>query len=244
MFDAQVRRRAPAPQRSALRHEGLHRIFRAQPYFNCVAVERNFALRQRKRLARRHAQLHRHQIQTGNRFGDGMFHLEARVHLHEVEIARSIEQEFQRSRTFVVDRLHRTRRDCAHALAQCGRYGRRRRFLDQFLMATLHGTIAFAKMDNIAVAVGEYLYLDVTCVDDGAFENHRGITECAHRFRSCATQQVNEFICRGNQPQAASAPAGSGFDHHRKADALCFCEQAFIALIVTCITGDARYTRS
>ena len=49
--------------------------------------------------------------------------------------------------------------------ARCSaRDARRRRFLDDFLMAALHRAIALAEMDRVALAVGEHLDLDVARV--------------------------------------------------------------------------------
>ena len=50
-----------------------------------------------ERLAAGDAQLQFDQIEPGDRLGDGMLDLQPRVHLHEIELAAAIEQEFQRA---------------------------------------------------------------------------------------------------------------------------------------------------
>ena len=54
-----------------------------------------------ERFAAGDAQLQLDEIETGDRFGDGMLDLQPRVHFHEIELAALIEQEFQRARALI-----------------------------------------------------------------------------------------------------------------------------------------------
>ena len=65
---------------------------------------------ERQLLARRDAQLPLHQVEAGDQLGDGMLHLQARVHLEEVagRLGRqraALDQELDRARALVADRL-------------------------------------------------------------------------------------------------------------------------------------------
>jgi hypothetical protein len=66
------------------------RILGVDAYLDGVAVQAHVLLPERQRLARRDAQLQLHQVEAGDEFGDGMFHLQARVHLHEEELVRTV----------------------------------------------------------------------------------------------------------------------------------------------------------
>ena len=143
-------------------------------------------LREPERLTAGDAQLQFDQIEPGDRFGDGMFDLQSRVHFHKIEFAALVEQEFQRAGALIADRFYRGDRDRAHPRPQSWRDRRRRRFLDQFLMPPLHRTIALAEMDGVAVAIAEHLDFDVAGIDDRALQDDVGIAERTLRLGSCA----------------------------------------------------------
>ncbi len=95
-----------------------------------------------------------------------MLDLDARVHLHEIELPLFIDEELHRADVLVADRLGELDRRAAHLLAQLVVEERRRGFLDDLLVAPLDGAIALAQVDDAAVAVGDDLELDVARVDD------------------------------------------------------------------------------
>ncbi len=72
--------------RPRVRREVL--VLGAQSHLDRVAVEAHLLLRQRQGLALRHAQLPFDQVQPGHRLGHRVLHLQPRVHLHQVEVAR------------------------------------------------------------------------------------------------------------------------------------------------------------
>src|SRR5262245_51153464 len=103
--DTVTGRFAVAEDPTRLRKEPL-RIFRVDPAFNRVTVEPDVLLRKRQRLAAGDEDLRPHQIETGDGFGDGMFDLQPRVHLEEVELgagAGGIDEELDRTRIDVAD---------------------------------------------------------------------------------------------------------------------------------------------
>ena len=97
----------------------------------------------------------------GHQLGDRVLHLQARVQLEEEELALLVHQELQGPRGAVVPRLHRPQRRLLHRLARRGRQVRRRRLLDQLLVAALDGALAVAAHQRAALAVGHHLDLDV-----------------------------------------------------------------------------------
>jgi hypothetical protein len=56
---------------------------------------------------------------------------------------------------------------------------RRRALLDQLLVVALHGAVALADVDRVAVAIGEHLDLDVATALDQPLEEHALVAERA-----------------------------------------------------------------
>ena len=112
-------------------------------------------------LARGDAQLLFHDVDARDQLGDGMLHLDAGVHFHEEEIAALIEQEFDGARVVVADGLGGAHGRVADALAKGRIKDRAGAFLDEFLVATLDGTFAFAQVYHVAEEVAHDLDFDV-----------------------------------------------------------------------------------
>ena len=82
----------------------------------------------------------------GHHLGHRVLDLEPRVRLHEVEAAVGIHQELEGAGVAVLHRLGRVDDDAAHPPADLLAERRRRRLLDQLLMAPLDGALALAEV--------------------------------------------------------------------------------------------------
>ena len=131
-----------------------------------VAAQLDLLLRQRQRLAERDPDLLAHEIEPGDHLGHRVLDLDARVHLHEEVLAVRREQALDRPGRAVAARARRVDADRADPRAQLGVDRRRRRLLDELLVAALDRAVALAEVDDVAVRVGEHLHLDVARVDD------------------------------------------------------------------------------
>ena len=115
-----------------------------------MAGNPDLILGDRQRLACGYAQLFFNNVKARDHFGDRMFHLHAGVHFYEIEFAFFV-QKFKRARAQVANintGFGATFADEFALLlgdAGCGR------FFHHFLMAALHGAIALAQMDGVAV---------------------------------------------------------------------------------------------
>jgi hypothetical protein len=206
-----------------------------------VAAQAHVLLAQRQRLARGHAQLQLDQIEPGHGLGHRVLDLQARVHLHEIEPALGVEQALERAHPLIADRPCRRDRGRAHALAQRRVDGRRRRLLDDLLVAPLHRAVALAEVNRVAVAVGQHLDLDVARVGDDTFEDQAVVPKGVARLGACAAQQLGKVAGVVHEPHAAPATTGRGLDHDGKADALGFGQQALITLVLAVVAGDAGH---
>src|SRR5262249_50627981 len=108
-------------------------------------------------------------VDAGRHLRHAVLDLYARVHLQE-EVLAVLQQALDRAGADVVDRARRLDADLADALAHRLVDDRGRRLLDQLLVAALDRAVALAEVDDVAVAVGEDLDLDVARIGQVALE--------------------------------------------------------------------------
>ena len=106
-----------------------------------------------------------------------MLDLDARVHLEEVELpAGTVEEELHRPEPSVPQLAGQSGGRCAQAAADVIVQVRRRRLLEQLLVATLHRAVAVTEV-NDPVAVSEDLDLDVASGDYVPLDIHTRVPE-------------------------------------------------------------------
>ena len=106
-----------------------------------------------------------------------MFHLQTRVHFHEVVVVVLVEQAFDGAGVEVVDGLRCFDGHVAHAGAQLWVESDGGAFLDELLAAALQAAFAFAEVDDVAVVIAEQLKLDVAGGFDETFEVDASVAE-------------------------------------------------------------------
>src|SRR5665213_1730727 len=94
--------------------ELVRRILACDAALDSPSVRRDVCLCKSKRFARCNAELPLHEIDARYQHRDGMFNLEARVHLEEVVLAVAIEEELTRARVHVTRCARRANRSCTH----------------------------------------------------------------------------------------------------------------------------------
>src|SRR5581483_4222442 len=97
---------------------------------------------------------------------------------------------------------------------------RRRRFLDDLLVAALNGTIALAQVNNLPLVVAENLKFDVVGVFDVFLDINPGIAEGFLGFVAGGVVALDEGNVVVGDPHAAPAAAGDSLDHDGIANAL------------------------
>jgi hypothetical protein len=183
-----------------------------------MAAELDVALAERQLLARGDAQLGLDDVDAGDHLGDRVFHLHARVHLDEEELALLV-QELEGAGAAVADLAAGL---CA-AIADPGHLARRqpgrRGLFDDLLVAALHRAVAGPEGDRVAVLVRENLHLDVARVLEVLLHVDRRVAE---RRAGFATRRADGVEQRGlgvDDAHAAPATAAGRLDDHRVADA-------------------------
>ena len=171
-------------------------------------------------LARRDPHLGDDEVDVGDLLGDGVLDLDAGVHLDEDVAPVLAEEELDRARVEVADRLGEAHGIGTHLLARGGVEVGRRRDLDDLLVAALHRAVALEEVQHGAGGVGEHLHLDVPRVDHRLLEVERRVAERGVGLALGRLERLAQRRGVVDPAHAAPAAAGDGLDEHREADAL------------------------
>ena len=95
---------------------------------------------------------------------------------------------------------------------------RRRRLLDDLLMPALQAALALAEVDDVAVAVGEHLHLDVPRHQHEPLEEQRVVAERRGRLAARGDERGRQVGGPLDHAHALAAATGGRFDEHRIAD--------------------------
>ena len=171
-------------------------------------------------LARRDAHLGDDEVDVGDLLGDGVLDLDAGVHLDEDVAPVLAEEELDRARVEVADRLGEAHGIGTHLRAGGGVEVGRRRDLDDLLVAALHRAVALEQVQHGAGGVGEHLHLDVPRVDHRLLEVERRVAERGIGLALGRLERLAQRRGVVDPPHAAPAAAGDRLDEHREADAL------------------------
>ena len=111
-----------------------------------------------------------------------MLHLNARIHLDEIQLAVFVHKELDRSCIHISDIGKRLAQHLPDFLPQLRRDLRRRRFLEQLLVPPLDAALAFAEARHGSVLIGENLKFDVARVFHILFHVEITVAECRCSF--------------------------------------------------------------
>src|SRR3954466_3477480 len=143
-----------------------------------------------------------------------MLDLQPRVHLEKIKALVLTGDEFDSAGGIVIDGFGKGYRLFAHLAAGGLVEQRRRRFLDNFLVAALDRTFALAEMDHMAVLVPQYLDFDVAGIEDEFFDEDAIVTERGFGFGCGKLEAFGDLGPGTRDPHALAAAAGGGLDHH------------------------------
>ncbi len=138
-----------------------------------------------------------------------MLHLQARVHLQEVEVAGRVQDELDRARVDVARLARQPAGARAHPPPEILIDGRRRGFLDDLLVAPLQRALALAQVDDGAVPVGHDLDLDVARRRDVLLNEDPLVAEGLAGFRAGGLHGGGQLVPRSDDAHAFAAAARS-----------------------------------
>ena len=127
--------------------------------------------------ARSDVHLRLHDVDTGDFLGNGVLDLDTGVHLDEDVVAALVHEELDGASALVVDvlaELHSVRTD---AVTQFRIQRRSRSDLHDLLVTTLHGAVTLEEVDDVALAIGEDLDLNVLRLNHGGLKVDVAVAE-------------------------------------------------------------------
>ena len=167
--------------------------------------------------ALRHEDLRTHEIDPGDLLGHGVLDLNPGIHLDEKPLVFvQIEQELDRPGIVISDLARDPRGGLAQFVADAVVQTHRRSYLHDFLVASLHRTIALVQMQHFAVSVTEDLHFDVLCARDILFEENSRVSKSALRFALSLVQQRIKIACLMDDAHPAPTAAKCRFDDQRE----------------------------
>ena len=111
-----------------------------------------------------------------------MFHLQAGVHLKEIEVLVLVDDKFNRTGGAVINSLRQRNSLFAHRLAGSFIQKRTWGFLDHFLMATLDRTFPLTQINHIAMFVAQHLNFNMARFFDKFFNEYTIVTKAGPGF--------------------------------------------------------------
>src|SRR4029079_13798046 len=169
--------------RSGRGQEAACRILRVDADLDRVAAPRS-STRGVEPLPRRDSDLLAHDVDSGDELGHRMLHLETGVHFDEEEDTIHPNEELERPGVAIADGLARARNRRLHSLSRRRIERRRRRLLDELLVAALDRTLALSKRQHATGVVAEHLNLDVTSRRHELLDVDCAVPERSLRFRA------------------------------------------------------------
>ena len=204
---ARPERRAEALDPARRGREAVGGVLGVDPDLDRVAGARRTS-GERQRLAGGDAHLHAHEVELRDELRDGMLDLQARVQLDERERPVRPDEELERAGVPVADVPARALGGGLHLLAQRVVERRRRRLLDELLVAPLDRALALAAREHAAVVIADHLDLDVARGRDRLLDVERAVAE--RRVRLARRALVRDVQLGGIGDEAHAAPAAAG----------------------------------
>src|SRR5581483_10405367 len=217
--------RSPGGMKSgdlARRGRELLRMFRIDPAFDCMPAMHDGAMQDAVHaLAHRQQDLAFHQVDIRHHLRDRVLHLDARIHLDEVEAAVLVHEELNRPGIDVADLGEGSAEHAANFLAQFRGDLGGGRFLQQFLMAALNAALTLTQTDYVSVRVSQNLEFNMAWVFDIFFHVQVAVSECRRRFRLCRLIKRGQSVLATHYAHPAASAPGRRLNNYRKADLTC-----------------------
>ena len=160
------------------------------------------------------------QVQPRHHLGDRVLHLQAGVHLEEVEVEVLVDDELDRAGGAVVHGARQRAGLLAHGATRGLVQAHRRRLLDHLLVTALDRALALAEVDHVAVRVGEHLHLDVARLLDVLLAEDAVVAEAGACLVGGALEGALHLGLGVGDAHALATAAGRGLEHDREADLL------------------------
>ena len=199
-------------------HEVPLRILGADPDLDRVPRRDQLLLRPAQLLAEGDADLRLDEVVVVDLLRDRVLDLQPRVDLHEVEPAVLAAQELDGPRADVARGPAGAHSPVGEAAARRPIDDRRRRLLEDLLVAALQRALPLAEGHAVAVLVEEDLHLDVPRPLEELLDEDRVVAEAGPRFGAGRVEGPRQLLRSADEAHPLAAAAGRGLDDHRVAD--------------------------
>ena len=162
-----------------------------------------------------HLDLQLHQVQTGDFFGHGVFHLQARVGLdeHPGQIGiLGIDQKFESAQAAVLALCGHAQSCLRDLFADQWRQAGTGCNFNQFLKAPLHAAFAFTQTHH-GLAVAQHLNFNVPRLQHQSLHIHALDAKSGARLRGATRIGFGQIVGFEDRAHAPPAAAANGFDH-------------------------------
>ena len=156
-----------------------------------------------------------HQVHLSNFLSDGVFDLDAGVHLDEDVVALLIDQELHGAGTDVTDVLAELHRIGTNLFALLLGDVLGRRNLYNLLVTTLHRAVTLEKVNDVAGRIAQDLNLDVLRINHCPLDVDPRITKGRQGLAGSFRRQVAKFFFVGDKAHTAAATTGHSFNEQR-----------------------------
>jgi len=151
-------------------------------------------------------------VDTCGHFGDGVFHLDARVHFDEVVPVLAVHKEFDGTGVGVLNSAGDFKGVLMKVGSEFGGDAEGRGEFDDFLVAALDGAVSFVEVNDVAVVVAEDLDFDVFGAFEVFFDEDVVDAEGFLGFAFGVLEFQFEVCFPVNHAHAPAAAAGGGFE--------------------------------
>ena len=192
----------------------MPRILGVDPALYGVSGEVHVVLGEAKLLPGSNLYLRLYQVDSGDKLSYRVLYLDTGVHFHEVEVSVLVHQELYCSGVLIAADLCGSHRGSTHLLAELRSHDGAGAFLKDLLIVPLEGALALAQVHDIAVIVGEKLYLHMPRIHDELLDVHIAVAEarkCLLLSRDILRLQV---LLAFGKADSASAAAGGSLYHN------------------------------
>src|SRR5215470_3177294 len=151
-----------------------------------------------------------------------MLDLDPCVHFDEKELAAfRVEDEFHRAGIDVIKCFDQSHSCFCHPFTGLLVEHWRRRFLNKFLMTTLHAAVTFTQMDVIAVTVAEHLNLDMADLREEPLEIDLRVSKRRFGLRRSMLELCRKALRACHNAHSAAAAPSACLQQKRKPEVGC-----------------------
>ncbi|KAH3659411.1 hypothetical protein OGATHE_006295 [Ogataea polymorpha] len=153
-------------------------------------------------------------VDSGDLLSDGVLDLDSRVDFDEIMSVLVVNKELCSTSVSVVGSLSQF-----HCVSQNGVSDLDRKRLgwgnlNHLLVSSLHGTVSFKKVDNVAVVVGQQLHLNVLWLVQKPLNETGTVSKSGLGFGGGSLESVSNALALANHSHTTSTSTKSGLDNH------------------------------